>query len=745
MNLNPILSLSLHQSSKMFTSSVAALALAASLSGVEARSLNVDKRQLSTLPSYTSYINHTVDDASPVKLQISLNNTCDRNETSPLLYGLMHEDISHSGDGGIYAEMIANRAFQGSTAYANALAGFTGNLITQSENPIEPYAPVITAWGAIGDGVRLTLDRLHPLDTLPTSLQVDIPLNATGEVGFENYGWWGFNVVPQSYNVSFYMLNNYPRDLMNDTTFKVSFRSNTTNQTWASTTIPSVPPTFIDFQQVNATLTPNVSAPDSNNKFTITMDGAAVQGQTFYFNLVSVFPETFKGYQNGLRSDIAEAFYDIKPTFLRCPGGNNIEGFSPAQRWDWRKAIGPLTERPGRVGNWDYYNTQGLGLMEYLEWNEAMNMEPVLAIYSGFSLDIWGQEGPSYPPDQMQTILQDALDELEFCMGGTNTTYGAMRAAYGHPEPFKINFVEIGNEDFFSSTYNYRFPYLYNGIKAVYPNITLISTEFDERSGGGYGPAGQGLYNISIPAGGMYDYHTYQEPSWFVDNFNHWDNWQVETNNTDVTVLLGEYSCIQIDTPDQQVNYSFPANEHIQYPRLLSALAESLYLISAERNPNTVKMSSYAPSLANRNFVNWTPDMISFDALYTNTVKSSSYWLQWMFSRYRGTQTLPVTNTAGNINPLYWVATIDEDLNAVYLKVTNTLNQSIPLTVTLDAAFKSVNGTILTAVDLNSFNFIQNQTEVVPAPINFTAGYSGAGDWTWSVPKFSVSVLQFDL
>jgi len=730
----------------MFASSVAALALAASLSGVEARGVNLEKRQLNTLSSYTSYINHTVNDASPVTLQISLNNTCDRNETSPLLYGLMHEDINHSGDGGIYAEMIANRAFQGSTAYANAVPGFTGNLITQSENPIEPFAPVITAWGAIGDGVRLTLDLLHPLDALPTSLQVDIPLNATGPVGFENYGWWGFNVVPQAYNVSFYMLNNYPRDLMNDTTFTVSFKSNTTNQTWASTTIPNVPPTFIDFQQINATITPNISAPDANNKFTITMDGAAVAGQTFYFNLISVFPQTFKNYQNGLRSDIADAFYDMKPTFLRCPGGNNIEGFSPAQRWNWRKAIGPLPDRPGRIGNWDYYNTQGLGLMEYLEWNEAMNMKPVLAIYSGFSLDIWGQEGPSYPPDMMHTILQDALDELEFCMGGPNTTYGAMRAAYGHPAPFDIEFVEIGNEDFFSSTYNYRFPYLYNGIKAVYPNITLISTQFDERSSGGYGPPGQALENITIPAGGMYDYHTYQEPSWFVDHFSMWDNWQVETNNTDVTVLLGEYSVIQIDTPNQVVNYSFSGSDtHIVYPRLLSALGESLYLLSAERNPNTVKMSSYAPSLENRNFVNWTPDMISFDALYTNTVKSASYWLQWMFARYRGTQTLPVTNTAGNINPLYWVATIDTELNAVFLKVTNTLNQSIPLTVGLDAAFKSVNGTILTAADLNSYNYINNQTEVVPAPINFNGSYSGAGDFKWSVPKFSVSVLQFDL
>jgi len=156
----------------------------------------------------------------------------------------------------------------------------------------------------------------------------------------------------------------------------------------------------------------------------------------------------------------------------------------------------------------------------------------------------------------------------------------------------------VGNEDFFSTTYSYRLPILYNGIKAVYPNITLISTAFDEPELVITGA------NISIPAGAMYDYHVYQEPSWFLDNFDMWDNWQEATNNSDVTVLLGEYSCIQIDTPDQQVNYSFPANEHIYYPRLMSAIAESVYALSAERNPNVVKMSSYAPSLENRNFVN---------------------------------------------------------------------------------------------------------------------------------------------
>lgn len=281
---------------------------------------------------------------------------------------------------------------------------------------------------------------------LRTSLELDIPLNATGEVGLLNTGWWGFDIHPQQYNVSFYVLGNFPRDMNTTTTFTVSFRSNTTGQVFASSTISNVNVPYIDFLQLNTTLYPNMTAPDSNNTFVISMDGGATAGRTFYFNLVSVFPETFMGYQNGLRQDLAEAFYDINPRFLRFPGGNNIEGYSPAQRWNWRESIGPLSERPGRVGDWTYFNTMGLGLLEYLEWTEAMSIEPVLAVYSGFSLDIWGQNGASYPPDMMSMIVQDAIDEIEYCMGDVSTTYGAMRAADGHPAPFKINFVELGNE-----------------------------------------------------------------------------------------------------------------------------------------------------------------------------------------------------------------------------------------------------------------------------------------------------------
>ena len=337
------------------------------------------------------------------------------------------------------------------------------------------------------------------------------------------------------------------------------------------------------------------------------------------------------------------------------------------------------------MGDWGYINTNGLGLLEFLEWTEDMEIERVLAIYAGFSLDVYGQVGTSYPEDMMDLVLQDALNELEYCMGNTSTTYGALRASHGHPEPFEISHIELGNEDWFSQTYPYRFPVLYNGIKAVYPNITLISTAYNENLD----------YNITIPAGGMWDTHHYEDPSFFLEQFDNWDNWQERTNNENVTVFIGEYSVFQVDTPSGFINYTDPLGIHVFYPSLIAAIGESVYLLGAERNPNVVKMTSYAPSFQNLNWYNWTPNLVQFTANWDQTIRSVSWYMQSLFAHYRGTQTVETTTTAGDFDPLYWVVLYDEPVNAAYLKITNTGNKTIPFTANLESAFSSVNGTIL--------------------------------------------------
>ena len=514
-----------------------------------------------------------------------------------------------------------------------------------------------------------------------------VPDNATGEVGFLNEGFWGMDVRPGVFNASFYVLRSPARGNGTLTSIDVSLRSNRTSHVLASSSIDFSTASNIsdfEFQQYSTQIVNTANAPNSNNTLAITFNASEVAGDTYYFGLLSCFPETFKDRPNGLRRDLAQVIQDLGTTFLRFPGGNNIEGYSIDSRWKWNETVGPLIDRKARIGDWGYVNTNGLGLLEFLEWCEDMSIEPVLAVYAGFSLDIYGQAGASFPPDRMNDVLQDALNELEYCMGDVSTTYGALRASHGHPDPVMVNFVEVGNEDWFSDTYPYRFPVLYNGIKAAYPNITIISTAYNENPNA----------TITIPPGAMWDTHHYEEPSFFLNSYNYWDNWQ-GTNNTDVTIFVGEYSVFQIDTPSGSVNYSDPVGEHIFYPDLLAALGEGVYLIGAERNPNVVKMTSYAPSLCNLNWINWQPDLVSFTANYDQTTPSASYYLQQLFAHYRGTETLPVTTQSGQYNPLWWVATIDDNVNEIYVKVVNTGNSSIPLTLNMDASFTAVNGTIL--------------------------------------------------
>lgn len=222
-----------------------------------------------------------------------------------------------------------------------------------------------------------------------------------------------------------------------------------------------------------------------------------------------------------------------------------------------------------------------------------MSIIPVLAVYAGFSLD-----KTSYPASQMGSIIQEALDELEYCMGATSTKFGALRAAHGHPEPFDIKFIEIGNEDYISTTYPYRWDMMYKALKAVYPEITYISTAFDE---GEFKDANGKPQKMDLPPGTIWDTHHYQEPKYFLDNFNYYDNWQARTNNTGVGVFLGEYSVFQIDTPSGNIIWTKPNPNRITFPRLVSAIGEGVYALGGERNPGVVRMSSYAPSLQNLN------------------------------------------------------------------------------------------------------------------------------------------------
>ncbi|KAI5837654.1 Arabinosidase A [Morchella snyderi] len=669
---------------------------------------------------------------TPVHLKINTEDTAARNKTAPNLYGLFFEDINHSGDGGIYAELIRNRAFQGSGVKL-LNSGSTPYPYGTQEADV-PFGPNLDAWRAIGD-VRLSIDLLNPLsDALPAVLRVDVGSSATGEVGFMNEGYWGMDVRPQKYAASFYVKpwEQYYSGALS--AFKLSLRSNLTDDVWTTTEIPITGKldTF-DYTKLEATLVPEAAAPSINNSFAITMDAAEVKGQTFYFSLVSLFPPTFKDRPNGIRTDLAEALKGLDPKFLRFPGGNNLEGFSIQTRWKWNETIGDLRYRKGRVGQWEYFNTNGLGLLEYLDFCEDMEMQPLLTVYAGYTLAQNGRNPAStVPREHIQPFIDEVLDELEYILGDSSTPMGALRASHGRAETYALELVEIGNEDQFSGNYNWRFPLYYEQLKAKYPDITFIAS------------AGPDITpKMEIPAGEMWDPHYYQTPQFYKNNFGLYDNFGVSSYQN-VTIFVGEYSVLSVDSSSGNVQWSGPGR--IVYPTLDAAIGEArikIFGIGMERNPNTVKLSSYAPLFQNYNSYQWTPDLISFSADPNQTTLSASYYQQKLFSHHRGTETLPIAPVSGTFNPLWWAAQHDGGRDVIYVKLVNAANSAVPLTLEFDRAITGVNGTVLTHEVRNGFNYISNQTAISPQALELEEVEAGASEWVWEVPKASIVVLEF--
>ncbi|KKY23468.1 putative alpha-l-arabinofuranosidase a [Phaeomoniella chlamydospora] len=613
---------------------------------------------------------------------------------SPLQYGLMFEDINHSGDGGIYAELVQNRAFQGATT-------------------VSPFT-------AVGSATLSLTNTTVPLSSaLPQSMEVT-STGKNGTVGFANSGWWGIEVKPQTYTGTFYVYGAYSGG------FTAALVSDTNGQTFATANInkSSVANAWTQF---NYTLTPTDTAPDVNNSLQITFDASKASG-SLNFNFISLFPPTYKDRPNGMRIDLMEALAGLNPSFLRMPGGNNLEG-NPTDgsiRWTWNATIGPLIDRPGRLGDWGYENTDGLGLVEYLYWCIDLGMEPILAVWDGLYLD-----GTIIPESEIDIYVQDALNELEFIMGDSSTTYGALRVSLGYgSEPiYNIKYVEVGNEDDIVSTESletyqqYRWDAFYDAIHAAYPDIIVIASTIEVTY-----PSGNTSYG---------DYHLYTRPDDFVNNFDQFDN-----SSTVHKTLIGEYASVQ---PNLQGETGTDwSTGRMPYPFWVGTVAESIYLLGAERNAAAILGASYAPTLQNLDSYEWTPDLISFDADTDDTTLSTSWHMISLFSNTRIAEVLPTSSTSYNTSygPAYWVAGTSASSSGSYVfktsvyNSTGDVNYSVSFPSTSSGA--TANLTVLTAPDPYSENTVG--TNVVITTSN-TVTASGNGSFAFSVPNYGIALL----
>jgi alpha-L-arabinofuranosidase len=590
---------------------------------------------------------------------------------SPTLFGLMTEDINHSGEGGLYGELIQNRSMMASTS-----------------------SP--TAWSLVTSGAgsgSMSLDPGTPLNSaLTQSLELQISHAASGaRVGVANSGFFGIPVRPrQAYTASFFA--KATAGFTGPLTVDVE---STGGQVFASGTVKGLTAAW---KQYTVHMVAGASAPTTaDTQFVISTRKGP--GATVWFDNVSLFPPTYHSTPNGNRIDLMQKLVALHPSFLRLPGGNYLEGNTIATRFNWKTTIGPVWTRPGHQDDaWGYWSTDGLGLLEYLEWCQDMGAQPVLAVYAGYSLN-----GTHVPPGPaLAPYVQDALDEIQYVTGSTSTPWGAQRAADGHPAPFTLNYVEVGNEDQFdrSGSYSGRFAQFNDAIKAAYPALKVIATT-----------------PVTGSTPDVIDEHFYRSPAFFDANSHMFDNAQ----RTGPKIFVGEWA----------------SQEGRPTPDLNAALGDASWLTGLERNSDQVIMSSYAPLLANVNSFQWPTNLIGFDTL--TSFGSPSYYVHQMMFNNHGDAVLPATYSGtGAVNV---VSSVDSATGKVYLTVVNYTGTPQHVQVNITGA-TNISGhataTVLRGNSPTATNTITNPTAVVPS----TSTVSGLGpSFKRIFPPYSVTVL----
>jgi alpha-N-arabinofuranosidase len=621
---------------------------------------------------------------------------------SPTLYGLMTEEINYSYDGGLYGELIRNRIFQ-----------------DDAQKPLH--------WSVAQDkdgAGAITLDQSQPVEQ--TALTTSLKLNAVGasaghRVGIANDGYWGIPVKPKTtYRASFYA----KAEGRFSGPLTVTIESNDGGRVFATAQVAQLTD---QWRRYTATLTTRDDVtPTAATRFVV----ATQKPGTLWFNLVSLFPPTFNNRLNGNRSDLMRMLIDMKPAFLRLPGGNYLEGNTIDTRFQWKKTTGPLEQRPGHPGTWSYRSSDGMGLLEFMEWCEDMHAEPVLAVFAGYALKRQVVSGA-----ELQPYVDEALEEIEYVTGGARTKWGAQRVKDGHPKPFKLTYVEVGNEDGFdnSKSYDGRFTQFYDAIKAKYPRLQIISTV------GGKDSLGK-RQQVTSRTPDVIDEHYYRNAFEMEDDATHYDSY----SRTGPKLFVGEWATRE-GQPTTNMN---------------AALGDAAWMTGMERNSDLVVISCYAPLFVNVNpgGMQWRSDLIGYDAL--TSYGSPSYHAQKMFSQYLGDVVVPITSeniptqtwqpptpkdkpapASKQVPTLFFVATKASKQGTVYLKVVNTAGTAQSVKLELSGARKiAPEGTAITLSSArpDDTNSITEPTKIAPV----TTRATGLGpQFSYSFAPYSVTVL----
>ncbi|XP_057971979.1 alpha-L-arabinofuranosidase 1-like [Malania oleifera] len=577
------------------------------------------------------------------------------------LFGIFFEEINHAGAGGLWAELVSNRGFE------------AGGPNTPSN--IDP-------WSIIGNESLLVVstDRSSCFERNKVALRMEVLCDSEGAnicpaggVGIYNPGFWGMNIEQgKTYKVVFYVRASQSIDL------SVSLTSSNGLQNLASANIVASASDVLDWNKMEVLLTAKGTDPNSRLQLTTTRKGDV------WLDQVSAMPsDTYKGH--GFRNELAEMLAGLKPQFVRFPGGCFVEGEWLRNAFRWKETIGPWEERPGHFGDvWMYWTDDGIGYFEFLQLTEDLGALPVWVINNGVSHQ-----------DQVDTtgilpFVQEALDSIEFARGYPNSTWGSIRAAMGHPEPFDLRYVAIGNEDCGKKNYRGNYLKFYSAIARAYPDIKMISN------------CDATVQKLDHPAH-LYDFHVYTSANNLFSMTHKFDR----MTRTGPKGFVSEYAVTGKDAGTGS---------------LLAALAEAAFLIGLENNSDIIEMASYAPLFVNTNDRRWNPDAIVFNS--SHQYGTPSYWMQRFFAESSGAtllQTTLETNLSASLvaSAIAW-QDLNNGSNYIRIKIVNFGTNAVNLSISVGGlALNSIqsNGstkTVLTSTSLMDENSFKEPNKVVP-------------------------------
>lgn len=618
-------------------------------------------------------------------------------EIQPTMYGHFFEDINYGADGGLYAELVKNRSFD-----------FPQNFM---------------GWDIFG---KVTLQNDGPFERNPHYVRLSAPGHAHKRTGIENEGFFGIGIkANEKYRFTVWARGENQK-------IKVELINNASMGETQVITSQDVAINSKEWKKYEVILTPGETQEKAHLRIFLASPGSVD------LEHVSLFPvDTWKGRENGLRKDLVQALADTKPGVFRFPGGCIVEGTDLATRYNWKNSVGPVENRPINENRWhytfphrfypDYFQTYGMGFYELFLLAEDMGAEPLPVLNCGLSCQYQNDDPKAHVPvDQLDSYIQDALDLIEFANGDTNTKWGKLRADMGHPAPFNLKFIGIGNEQW-GPEYPERLKLFVEAIRKAYPDMKIIGSSGPQSEGEDFDYLWPEMKKLKVD---LVDEHFYRPESWFLKSGNRYDNY----DRKGPKVFAGEYAC---------------HGDGKKWNHFHASLLEAAFLTGVERNADVVHMATYAPLLAHVEGWQWRPDLIWFDNL--RSVRSCSWYVQSLYGHNKGTNVVPLTMNKQAVsgqegqNGLFASAVWDEPTQTYIVKIANTSDKVQAINLEFKGLKKSEKlgeGKLITlhSDNLDAENTLDNPNAIVPkeSAVNIEGNTLNTeiGAMTFAVYKF---------